>query len=116
MAIGFIGLGTMGASMASNLQRAGHQLVVHDVRKEAAAPHVAAGAAWAGTAREVGEAAELVFTSLPGPAEVEAVALGEDGLLAGMRPGDAFYHQVDLNRGRPHWGEVCFLEIAVDPE
>jgi 3-hydroxyisobutyrate dehydrogenase-like beta-hydroxyacid dehydrogenase len=98
MAIGFIGLGTMGASMASNLQRAGHQLVVHDVRKEAAAPHLAVGAAWAGTAREVGAAAELVFTSLPGPAEVEAVALAEDGLLAGMRPETAYF---DLSTNSP---------------
>jgi 3-hydroxyisobutyrate dehydrogenase-like beta-hydroxyacid dehydrogenase len=98
MAIGFIGLGTMGASMASNLQRAGHQLVVHDVRKDAAAPHLAVGAAWAGTAREVGEAAELVFSSLPGPAEVEAVALGEEGLLAGMRPETAYF---DLSTNSP---------------
>ena len=44
MKVGFIGLGTMGASMASNLQKAGHELVVNDVRKEAAAPHLAAGA------------------------------------------------------------------------
>ena len=47
MQIGFIGLGTMGASMAANLQKAGYRLVVHDVRREAAAPHEAAGAVWA---------------------------------------------------------------------
>jgi 3-hydroxyisobutyrate dehydrogenase len=45
--VGFIGLGTMGASMATNLQRAGHSLVVNDLREDAASPHLAAGAVWA---------------------------------------------------------------------
>ena len=47
MQVGFIGLGTMGARMAANLQKAGYKLVVHDLRKDAAAPHIAAGAVWA---------------------------------------------------------------------
>ena len=76
MKVGFIGLGTMGASMASNLQKGGHELVVNDVRREAAAPHLAAGAVWADTPCQVAEAAHVVFTSLPGPVEVEAVAIG----------------------------------------
>jgi 3-hydroxyisobutyrate dehydrogenase-like beta-hydroxyacid dehydrogenase len=71
MKVGFIGLGTMGASMASNLQKkGGHELVVNDVRREAAAPHLAAGAVWADTPCQVAEAAHVVFTSLPGPVEV----------------------------------------------
>ena len=53
MKIGFIGVGTMGAFMASNLQAAGHALIVNDVRKDAAAPHLAAGAIWAATPREL---------------------------------------------------------------
>ena len=44
MPVGFIGLGTMGASMAANLQKAGYKLVVHDVRAETSAPHLEAGA------------------------------------------------------------------------
>jgi 3-hydroxyisobutyrate dehydrogenase len=67
MKIGFIGVGTMGAHMASNLQAAGHALIVHDVKKEAAAPHLAAGAVWAATPREVAKDAEAIFTSPPGP-------------------------------------------------
>lgn len=98
MQLGFIGLGTMGASMAANLQKAGHHLVVHDVRRAAAEPHLAAGAHWADTPRQVAEAAEVVFTSLPGPAEVEAVALGPNGLLPGARPGAAFF---DLSTNSP---------------
>ena len=46
---------------------------------------------WADTPRAVAEAAELVFTSLPGPPEVEAVALGENGLLSGMSRGKAYF-------------------------
>jgi 3-hydroxyisobutyrate dehydrogenase len=98
MKVGFIGLGTMGASLAANVQKAGYDLVVHDVRKEAAAPHLAAGAAWADTPRRVAEAAEVVLTSLPGPPEVEAVALGDQGLLAGMRTGQAYF---DLSTNAP---------------
>jgi 3-hydroxyisobutyrate dehydrogenase len=98
MKVGFIGLGTMGASMASNLQKGGHELVVNDVRREAAAPHLAAGAVWADTPCQVAEAAHVVFTSLPGPVEVEDVAIGPNGLIQGMRPGGALF---DLSTNSP---------------
>jgi 3-hydroxyisobutyrate dehydrogenase len=96
--IGFIGLGTMGAHMAASLQRAGHQLVVNDLRRAAADGHLANGARWADTPREVAAAADVVFTSLPGPPEVEAVALGDDGLLAGIKSGAAYF---DLSTSSP---------------
>ena len=51
MLVGFVGLGTMGARMAGNLQKAGYDLVVNDLRKDAATPHIAAGAVWADTPR-----------------------------------------------------------------
>jgi 3-hydroxyisobutyrate dehydrogenase len=98
MKIGFIGVGTMGAFMASNLQSAGHALIVNDVRRDAAAPHLAAGAIWATTPREVAKDAEVIFASLPGPPEVEAVALGADGLISGMNRGAAFF---DLSTNSP---------------
>jgi len=98
MQIGFIGLGTMGASMAANLQKAGYELVVNDVRRAAAEPHIGRGAVWADTPRAVAEAADVVLTSLPGPPEVEAVSLGESGLTAGMRKGAAFF---DLSTNSP---------------
>ncbi len=98
MQVGFIGLGTMGAKMASSLQNAGFQLVVHDLRREAAASHMSAGAVWADTPRHVAEMADVVFTSLPGPPEVEHIALGEDGLLVGMRAGSAYF---DLSTNAP---------------
>jgi 3-hydroxyisobutyrate dehydrogenase-like beta-hydroxyacid dehydrogenase len=99
MKIGFIGLGTMGRHMATNLQKAGHELVVHDVRREAAEPHVKAGARWADSPRAVAEAADVVFASLPEPKDVEAVALDEKtGLLPGLAAGKAFF---DLSTNSP---------------
>ena len=99
MKIGFIGLGTMGRHMAANLQKAGHELVVHDVRREAAEPHVKAGARWADSPRAVAEAADVVFASLPEPKDVEAVALDEKtGLLPGLAAGKAFF---DLSTNSP---------------
>ena len=95
MRVGFIGLGTMGAHMALNVRAAGHELVVHDLRREAAATHLQAGAAWADGPREIAVQSEVVFTSLPGPREVEAVA---DGLIAGMQPGTAWF---DLSTNSP---------------
>jgi 3-hydroxyisobutyrate dehydrogenase-like beta-hydroxyacid dehydrogenase len=99
MKVGFIGLGTMGRHMAANLQKAGHELVVHDIRREAAEAHVKAGARWADSPRAVAEASEVVFTSLPEPRDVEAVALDEKtGLLAGLTAGKAFF---DLSTNSP---------------
>ena len=77
MRIGFIGLGTMGGPIALNAIRGGHELVVHDIRRESATPHLEMGAEWADTPREAAQRSDVVFTSLPGPVEVEAVALGE---------------------------------------
>ena len=98
MRVGFIGVGTMGRHMAANLQRAGYEMVVHDARREAAEPHLAAGATWAETPAGAAENAAVVFTSLPGPAEVEAVALGDAGLLDAMQPGTAWF---DLTTNAP---------------
>ncbi len=98
MQVGFIGLGTMGASMAANLQQAGHRLIVHDLRRAAAEPHLATGAIWADGPGKVAAAADVIFTSLPGPPEVEAVALGDGGLIAGMKEGSAYF---DLSTNSP---------------
>lgn len=91
MKIGFIGLGMMGAGMASNLQKAGHELVVHDLSRQAASRHLNAGATWVESPRALAEAVDLVFTSLPTPADVEKVGTGEDGLAEGFRKGAAWF-------------------------
>jgi 3-hydroxyisobutyrate dehydrogenase-like beta-hydroxyacid dehydrogenase len=91
MKIGFIGLGMMGSGMAANLQKAGHQLVVHDLSRQVASRHLADGAVWAESPRAVAEACSLVFSSLPTPADVEAVGTGEDGLEQGFTRGAAWF-------------------------
>ena len=98
MKVGFIGLGTMGASMAYNCLQGGNEMVVHDIRRESATQHLEAGAVWADSPREVAVASEIVFTSLPGPTEVEAVGLGEDGILEGMSEGKVYF---DLSTSTP---------------
>ena len=95
MKVGFIGIGTMGSHMALNVRKGGHEVVVHDMRESAAGPHLKAGCTWANSAREVAEASDVVFTSLPGPKEVQAVA---EELLAGMRKGTAWF---DLSTNSP---------------
>ena len=89
--IGFIGLGTMGGPMASNLQSAGYQIVVNDTRPDAAAEHLKAGAIWAENPRALAQQVEVVFTCLPNLAAIEAVALGPEGLIAGVREGSAYF-------------------------
>ncbi|HJU09333.1 MAG TPA: NAD(P)-dependent oxidoreductase [Candidatus Binataceae bacterium] len=96
--VGFIGLGTMGSRMATSLQSAGYQLIVNDIRREAAAEHLRNGAQWADTPQQVADAAEVTFTSLPTPADVETVALGEGGIIAGIKPGAAYF---DLSTNSP---------------
>jgi 3-hydroxyisobutyrate dehydrogenase-like beta-hydroxyacid dehydrogenase len=98
MKIGFIGLGTMGGRMAASLRTAGHEMYVNDIRADAVAPHVAAGAIEMATARDVGAAADVVFTSLPGPAEFTEVTLGGNGLLHGMSRGSVLF---DLTTNSP---------------
>lgn len=79
--IGFIGLGNMGSAAARNIQRAGYKLVVHDLRREAAAALVNHGAIWAESAAQVLELVDIVVTMVFGPVELEEVVRGQQGLL-----------------------------------
>ena len=98
MKVGFIGLGTMGGSMAYNALDGGNDLVVHDINPASATRHLEAGATWADTPREVAEQSEIIFTSLPGPTQVEAVALGELGIMEGMSTDKVYF---DLSTSTP---------------
>src|ERR1700750_717182 len=95
--VGFIGLGTMGGKMAANLQKAGYKLVVHDLHRQAAS-HLNAGAVWADSPRKVAEQCDVLFTSLPEPTDVEGIAAGDNGLLAGIRRDAAWF---DLSTNSP---------------
>jgi 3-hydroxyisobutyrate dehydrogenase len=98
MRIGFIGLGMMGHHMVANLQKAGHDLVVYDIRREAGDEALSRGARWAETPADAARQSEIVMTSLPGPKEVEHVALGENGILSGSSAGTIY---VDLSTSSP---------------
>src|SRR6516225_1165321 len=96
--VGFIGLGTMGGKIAANIQKAGYEVIVHDLHRQSASHHLQAGATWADTARAVAEKSDVIFTSLPEPADVERVALGAGGLIEGVRSGKAYF---DLSTNSP---------------
>ncbi|HEX9747722.1 MAG TPA: NAD(P)-dependent oxidoreductase [Methylomirabilota bacterium] len=85
--IGFIGLGNMGVPMAGRLIDGGCSLIVNDIRRDAARPLLARGAAWAASPAEVAAAAQTVITILPTSREVREVLLGTKGLLDALRPG-----------------------------
>ncbi len=108
MKLGFIGTGNMGNPMAANLIRAGHQLTVHDLRREAATNLLEMGAEWADSPRDAVPGNEVVFTSLPVPRDVEVVLLGEGGILEGAGEGSIY---VDLSTNSPtvirRLHEVC---------
>ncbi len=87
MKIGFIGLGIMGKPMAKNLVKAGYELVVLDINKEAVDELKALGAETAATPAEVASKTQKVITMLPNSPEVKQVALGEGGLIEGATEG-----------------------------
>ena len=98
MKVGFIGLGTMGSSIAMNAIKGGHSLVVHDMTRQAAGQHIQAGAVWAESPKAVAEQSDLILSSLPGPPEVESVALGQNGLVEGLAKGKVY---LDLSTNSP---------------
>ncbi len=106
MKLGFVGTGNMGNPMARNLIAAGHTLTVYDLRPAATANLRELGAFGADSPRAVAEASEVVFTSLPGPADVESAVLDpERGILAGLAAGRVY---IDVSTNSP----VVFRRIA----
>ena len=83
--IGFIGLGNMGVPMAGRLIDAGYTLTVHDLNRKACETLAARGARTAASPAEVASAVDTVLLSLPTPAIVRQVALGNEGVIAGTR-------------------------------
>ncbi len=79
--IGFIGLGVMGRPMALNLMKAGHSLMVYDVRAEAVDEVAVKGAAKGTSPAHIGQQCEVIFTMLPDSPQVEEVVRGESGIL-----------------------------------
>ena len=93
--VAFVGLGVMGGPMATNLLSSGqHKLTVYDIDPDKSRVLGEGGARMADSVQEACEQADVVMTSLPGPVQVEQVALAEDGLLASMQPGSLW---IDLS-------------------
>ena len=107
--IGFIGLGNMGSGMTRNLQKAGFDLVVNDIRRESADQLVANGAGWAATPAEVAAATDVVITMLPTPRHVETVVNGPAGILAGIADGGTW---VDMSTSVPEVAQRVRAENA----
>ena|SRR5579864_72248 len=99
MQVGFIGLGHMGQHMARHVAEAGHSVAAFDLRPESIAQLTRTpNARRANSVAEAASGAEIVFTSLPGPPEVESVATSPDGLLESMQRGSVY---VDLSSNSP---------------
>jgi 2-hydroxy-3-oxopropionate reductase len=96
--IGFVGLGIMGAPMASHLVAAGHRVTGYDVHRPAVDRLAATGGRAAESIADTARAAEVVITMLPDHPQVEEVAYGEHGILAHARPGTLL---VDMSTIRP---------------
>ena len=107
--VGFIGLGTMGAPMARNVLHKGYRLVVADVVPAAVASLTAAGALAARTPKEVAAASDFVITMLPDSPDVERVALGADGIVAGIRAGSVY---IDMSTIDPDTTRNVGTQIA----
>ncbi|MGB8861138.1 MAG: NAD(P)-dependent oxidoreductase [Ilumatobacteraceae bacterium] len=98
MRIGFIGLGNMGGAAARNLQRAGYELWVHDLRREAGEVLIANGAHWADSPAAMIDQVDVVMSMVFGPPQVEEVVRGAHGLLAGDCRGKSW---IDLTTSSP---------------
>lgn len=98
MKLGFVGVGNMGGPMAANIVAKGHEVLVHDVRREAAADLEAAGATWVSSPAEAAAGVEAVLLSLPTPPIVEAVVTGPSGVFEGAAPGTTI---IDLSTNAP---------------
>jgi 3-hydroxyisobutyrate dehydrogenase len=85
--VGFIGIGNMGEPLAGFVRRAGFPLVVHDLRRAAAAALLEAGATWAESPGDVAAQCEIVCVCVPGPSEMQTVTVGAGGILDAVKPG-----------------------------
>jgi 3-hydroxyisobutyrate dehydrogenase len=119
-AIGFIGTGVMGASMARHLLNAGHPLYVYNRTREKAAALLDAGATWCGEPEQVAAQSAVVITMVGMPSDVEAIYLGERGLIAQSEPGalliDMTTSDPELARSIARAGDAKRIAVVDAPE
>lgn len=107
--VGYIGLGLMGKPMARNILKAGFPLVVHNRSRAAVDELVAEGAVAAFSPAEVAAQVDVVITNLPDSPDVETVALGENGIIAGAHSGLIF---VDHSTIKPATARKIAAKLA----
>jgi 2-hydroxy-3-oxopropionate reductase len=107
--VGYIGLGIMGSSIARNLIKAGHELVVHNRSQAIVDQLVGEGAMRAGSPCEVAAQVEFVFTNLPDTPDVEQVVLGPNGIIEGAHDGLIY---VDNSTIKPETARVIAVRLA----
>jgi 3-hydroxyisobutyrate dehydrogenase-like beta-hydroxyacid dehydrogenase len=107
--IGFVGLGAMGVLMVERLMAAGHSVTGWNRTKEKAAPLIQSGMQWADSPRAVAETSEIVFSIVTDSKAVEAVALGEQGILSGLKKG-AIY--IDMSTISPPVSKAIAAKFA----
>ncbi len=98
--VGLIGVGNMGMGMSRNILKAGHELIAYDVRPEPLEILVKEGARAAVSPREVGGAADNIFIMVLNVEQVKAALLGENGLLAGLKPGSTVICTATIGRSQ----------------
>jgi 3-hydroxyisobutyrate dehydrogenase-like beta-hydroxyacid dehydrogenase len=107
--IGFVGLGAMGELIVPRLMAAGHAVTGWNRTADKAKPLIAAGMGYAATPRAVAEASEMVFSIVTDSAAVKAVALGPDGIVAGLRKGGIY---IDMSTIEPDASRAIAAEFA----
>ena len=109
MNIGFVGLGTMGAGIVPRLMAAGHAVTGWNRSRDKAEPLIKAGMHFAATPRAAAAAADIVFSIVTDAAAVKSVALGEDGIAAGLKPGGVY---IDMSTIAPDASRTISAEFA----
>jgi len=107
--IGFLGLGDMGQAIVPRLLAAGHSVTGWNRTREKAAPMFKVGMLWADSPREVARESEIVFSIVTDSAAVRSLALGENGIIAGLRK-DAVY--LDMSTIDPEGSRAVAAEFA----
>lgn len=110
--IGFIGLGVMGLPMARNLQRAGYELLVHNLTPRKAEALVRGGAKVAASPRDVAERCHTIITILPDSADVEQVVAGPSGLMDGIRAGALVVDMSTISPGLTRRLAACLVKVG----
>ena len=109
MNIGFVGLGAMGAGIVPRLMAAGHAVTGWNRSRDKAKPLIQAGMHFAATPRAAAAAADIVFSIVTDAAAVRSVALGDDGIAAGLKPGGVY---IDMSTIAPDASRTISAEFA----